>query len=140
VEVSRLQEARVGRHAISRHQPDDVTGDQIAPSDFAPGSIAEGGCRRRDDVAQSLRDSMGAIGLNEVEHHTEGHHEDDDGRVDPLAEDRGGGAGDQQGDDQRICQEQKDLNETGRPRRARRLVRTDLAEPPARVVGRQAFA
>ena len=33
-------------------------------------SIAEGGRRRRDDVAQSLRDSMGAIGLNEVEHHT----------------------------------------------------------------------
>jgi hypothetical protein len=52
----------------------------------------------------------------------------------------GGGAGDQQGDDQRICQEQEDLNETRRPRRARRLVRTDLAEPPARVVGRQAFA
>ena len=140
VEVSRLEEARVGRHTISRHQPDDVTGNQVAPPDFAPGSIAESSCRRRDDVAQSFRDAVGAVRLNEVEHHTQDHHEDNDGGVDPLPEDRGGGTGDQQGDDQRICQEQEDLNETGRPWRARRLVRADLAEPPARVGGRQASA
>jgi hypothetical protein len=60
--------------------------------------------------------------------------------MDPFAEDRGGGARDQQGDDQRIRQEQEDLNEAGRSRRARRLVRADLAEPSARFVGRQASA
>jgi len=52
----------------------------------------------------------------------------------------GGGARDQQNDDQRIRQEQEDLKETGRARRPRGLVRADLAEPPARVVGSQASA
>jgi hypothetical protein len=47
---------------------------------------------------------------------------------------------DQQDDDQRIRQEQEDLNEAGRARRARGLVRADLTEPPARFVGRQASA
>ena len=140
MEVARLEQARVGRHEIPGCEPNDVAGDELAPADFAPGSIAEGGCRRRDDVAQPFGGSMGAVGLDEVEHHTQDHHEDDDGGVDPLAEDRGGRAGDQQDDDQRICQEQEDLNETGRPRRSRGLVRADLAEPPARVVGRQASA
>ena len=140
VEVSGLEEARVGRHAIPGRQPDDVAGDQVAPADLAPGSIAEGGRRRRHGVAQSLRDAMGAVGLHEVEHHAQGHHEDDDGGVDPFAEDRGGGARDQQDDDQRIRQEQEDLNEAGRARRPRGLVRADLAEPSARVVGRQASA
>ena len=140
VEVSRLEEARVGRHPIPGRQPDDVTGDQIAPANLDPGARAKRGRRRRHDVAQSLRDAMGPIGLHEVEHHTQPHHEHDDGGVDPFAEDRGGGARDQQDDDQRIRQEQEDLNETGRARRARGLVRADLVEPPARVVGRQASA
>src|SRR5438034_7209718 len=62
---------------------------------------------------------MGAIGLDEVEYDAQGHHENDDGGIDPLAEDRGGGARDQQNDDQRIRQEQEDLDEAGRARRAR---------------------
>jgi len=99
VEVSRLEEARVGRNAIAGRQSDDVPGDQLAPSNLAPGSVAEGGCRRRHGVAQPLRDAMGAIGLNEVERHTQCHHEDDDGGVDPLAEHGGGEARDQEDDD-----------------------------------------
>ena len=138
VEVSRLEEARVGRDAIPRRESDHVTGHQLAPSNLGPGAIAQGGRRRRHGVSQSLGDTMGAIGLHEVEHHTQCHHEDNDGGVDPLAEDRGGGARDEQNDDQRIRQEQEDLNETRRARRPRGLVRADLGEPPTRVVGRQA--
>jgi len=140
VEVSRLEEARVGRNAIAGRESDDVTGDQLAPSNLEPGSIAEGGRRRRHGVAQPLGDAMGAIGLDEVEYDAQGHHENDDGGIDPLAEDRGGGARDQQNDDQRIRQEQEDLDEAGRARRARGLVRADLAEPSARLVGGQASA
>ena len=140
VEVSRLEEARVGRNAIAGRESDDVTGDQVAPPNLGPGAIAQGGRRRRHGVAQSLGDAMGAIGLHEVEHHTQCHHENNDGGVDPLAEDRGGGARDQQNDDQRIRQEQEDLDEAGRARRARGLVRADLAEPSARLVGGQASA
>src|SRR2546426_1451764 len=90
--------------------------------------------------SQPLGDAMGAIGLDEVEYDAQGHHENDDGGIDPLAEDRGGGARDQQNDDQRIRQEQEDLDEAGRARRARGLVRADLAEPSARLVGGQASA
>jgi hypothetical protein len=56
----------------------------------------------------------------------------------PFAEDRGGGARDQQNDDQRVRQEEEDLNEAGRARRPRGLVRAALSEPPARLVGEQA--
>ena len=135
MEVSRLEEARVGGHAVAGRESDDVAGDQVAPANLAPGSIAEGGRRRRHGVAQSLGDAMGAVGLHEVEHDAQSHHEDDDGGVDPFAEQRGGDAGDQQNDDQRIRQEQEDLNEAGRARRPRGLVRADLTEPPARFVG-----
>jgi hypothetical protein len=138
VEVSRLEEARVGGNAIPSPESDDVAGDQLPPPYLAPGAVAEGGRRRRHGVAQSLGDAMGAIGLKEVEHYTQGHDEDDDEGVDPLAEDRGGGARDQQNDDQRICEEQEDLNEAGGTRRPRGLVRADVTEPPARFVGSQA--
>jgi hypothetical protein len=63
-----------------------------------------------------------------------------DGGIHLLAEQGRGEAGDQQDDDQRIRQEQEDLNEASRARRPRGLVRADPAEPPARFVGRQAPA
>ena len=138
MEVAGLEQARVGGHEVAGRQPDDVAGDEVAPANLAPGSSAEGGRRRRHGVAQSLGDAMGAVGLHEVEHDAQNHHEHDDGGVDPFAEQRGGDAGDQQNDDQRIRQEQEDLNEAGRARRPRGLVRADLAEPAARFVGGQA--
>ena len=137
VEVSRLEEAGIGRNAIPRREPDDVTGDQVAPSNLPPGSIAEDGRRRGHGVAQSLGDALRAIGLDEVEDDAQHHHEDDDGGVDALAEDRGDDARDQQNDDQRIRQEQEDLDEAGRTGRPRGLVGADFTEPPARLVGRQ---
>ena len=81
---------------------------------------------------------MGTIGLHEVEHDAESHHEHDDRGVDSFAEQRGDDAGDQQNDDQRVRQEQENLNEASRARRPRGLVRADLTEPAARVVGSQA--
>jgi hypothetical protein len=139
VEVTRLEQAGVSRHAIPRGKADDVAGDHIAPSDLDPAAVAEGVRRRRHRLAQSLCDSVGAIGLHEVEHDAQHHHEDDDGSIDPLAEQGGGQARDQQNDDQRIRQEQEDLDEAGGARRPRGLVRADFAEPPTRLGRGQAL-
>ena len=65
---------------------------------------------------------------------------DDDGGVDPLAEERRRGAGDEEDDHERIGEEEQDLNEPGGARRPRGLVRANVIKPPARVVGRQAAA
>jgi len=140
MKVTRVEQAGVGGNPIPGGEPDDVAGDQIAPSNLDPAPITEGARRRRHSVSQSFGDSVGAIGLDEVEHDTQRHHEDDDGGIDPLAEQRGGEARDEKNDDQRIRQKEEDLDEASRPRCPRGLVRADLAEPPARLVGGQASA
>jgi len=99
VEVTGLEQTGVGRNAIPRGEPDNVAGNQIAPPNLDPAPIAEGVRRRRHGIAQPLGDAVGAIGLNEVEHDTQRHHEDDDGGIDPLAEHGGGEARDQEDDD-----------------------------------------
>src|SRR5207247_10083886 len=121
-------------------EPDDVAADHMPPPNLDPAPMTEGAHRRRHSVSQSFGDTVGAIGLDEVEYDTQHHHEDDEGGIDPLAEQRGGEARDEKNDDQRIRQKEEDLDEASRPRCPRGLVRADLAAPPAALVGGPASA
>ena len=61
--VSSLEETRVGRHAVAGRESDDVPGDEVAPANLAPGSSAEGGRRRRHGVAQPDTGPAALIGF-----------------------------------------------------------------------------
>lgn len=79
-----------------------------------------------------------AIGLHEVERHTEQHENHDDDGIDGVAEQRGDDARGEQNEHQRIREEQPQVDDAHRLPGGRGLVRPNLVEPPCRLFVHQA--
>ena len=126
VQIPSFQQARVGGNHISRTQPDDVAGNQLAAAHLDPVSVAKHSGRRRHALPEAVDGALRAIRLDEVQRDAQQHDRDDDRSVQPITQEGGDNAGDQENDHQRVEEEGKELDGACGSMRRGRLVGAHL--------------
>ena len=98
------EHARVGRTAIAGGEQDHVAGHQVARRDAGLLAVAQDGGVGRGHALQGLDRLLGAVLLDEAEHHREEHDDRDGDRLDLVAEEGRQDGGADQDQDQGVLE------------------------------------
>lgn len=127
-QVDGLEQAQIGRHPVARTQPHDVAWHQRLGGDLDPVFIAPDMGVRRKHLADAFKRLFRFTLLNEADDGVDQNHREDDGRVDPVSEQRSDPCRRDQDIDEQVIEVLEETLEQAILGRSRQPVRTDLRQ------------